>query len=137
MYIGLANPAFSDEIVSFLTSNLDSTHSGLYNLEFLCPDGVLASIRRNQMLVVVEKNEVIGAARFYPKKSTKTISLYQFAIRKDYRGNGLMEKMLKTLNIAPIQAMCPVESGFNEYYRKTGWVLDNVGEKFNLWIFDR
>jgi Acetyltransferase (GNAT) domain len=137
MYIGLANRTYSDEIVSFLSSNIDSSHSGLYNQEFLCPDGVKASIRRNQMLIALEKNEVVGAVRFYPKKTTNTISLYQFAVRKDYRGIGLLENMLKTLNIAPIQVMCPVESGFNEFYKKKGWVLSDVGEKLNVWNFDR
>ncbi|WP_108669191.1 GNAT family N-acetyltransferase [Peribacillus acanthi] len=137
MYIGIANPSYSEDIVSFLSSNLNSTNSGLYNQEFLCPDGVRSSIRRKQMLVVLKGNDVVGAVRFYPKKSTHTISLYQFAIREDFRGQGILEKMLITLNIAPLHALCPVNTGFNEFFRKTGWELGDVGGKFNTWIFNK
>ena len=98
-------------------------------------DGVKAAIRREQMLVALDHNQVVGAIRFYKKKTKEEISLYQFALAEPYRGLGLLCKMLHTINGAPIYAKCPVQSGFNEYFSKTGWQLKARGDTYNNWMF--
>ncbi|MGE7690027.1 N-acetyltransferase family protein [Lysinibacillus sp. NPDC097214] len=135
MQIALANPAHISEVVSFFNENLERNNSAVYSEEFLCPLGVKAAIRRNQMIVATVEGQVVGAFRFYRKKTQNKISLYQFAISEIYRGQGLLKKMFKTINDLPIVALCPTDSDFNEYYYKTGWNLQEQSDEFNIWVF--
>ncbi len=135
MQIALANPNHIPEVVSFFNENLDSNNSAVYSEEFLCPLGIKASIRRKQMIVATAEGRVVGAFRFYRKKTQNKISLYQFAISKIYRGQGLLKKMLKTINDLPIVSLCPSDSYLNDYYDKSGWYLQEQIEEFNVWIF--
>ena len=135
MRIALANSTHIPEVVSFFNENLDSNNSAVYSKEFLCPLGIKASIRRKQMVVATVEGQVVGAFRFYRKKTQNKISLYQFAISKIYRGQGLLKKMLKTINDLPIVSLCPSDSYLNDYYDKSGWYLQEQIEEFNVWIF--
>ncbi|MFF2753323.1 GNAT family N-acetyltransferase [Psychrobacillus sp. NPDC058041] len=136
MQIALADTTYAPQIVSFFKNNLDCNNSGIYSKEFLCPLGIKAAIRRKQMIVGIVDGQVVGAFRFYRKKTTNSISLYQFAINEDYRGQGLLKKMLKTINDLPILALCPFESKFNEYYYKSGWHLQEQDTEFKVWAFN-
>lgn len=135
MQIALANPAHISEVVSFFNENLERNNSAVYSEEFLCPLGVKAAIRRKQMIVATVEGQVVGAFRFYRKKTQNKISLYQFAISEVYRGEGLLKKMFKTINDLPIVALCPTDSDFNEYYYKTGWNLQEQSDEFKIWVF--
>ncbi|MDZ5471376.1 GNAT family N-acetyltransferase [Bacillus sp. 31A1R] len=134
MQIVIAQSNLTRQVESFFKDNMDISNSGIYSQEFLCPLGIRASVRRKQMMVAMKDNAIIGAVRFYEKKTTKNISLYQFAIQKSYRGTGLLKEMLKQINQMPIHAKCPVESDFNQFYRKNGWVLLEEGEVLNEWV---
>ncbi|MBK3494102.1 GNAT family N-acetyltransferase [Viridibacillus sp. YIM B01967] len=136
MQIALANPTHISEVVSFFNENLERNNSAVYSEEFLCPLGVKAAIRRKQMIVATVEGQVVGAFRFYRKKTQNKISLYQFAISKIYRGQGLLKKMLKTINDLPIISLCPTYSYLNDYYYKSGWYLQEQNEEFNVWIFN-
>ncbi|MGE7930837.1 N-acetyltransferase family protein [Lysinibacillus xylanilyticus] len=135
MQIALANPAHISEVVSFFNENLERNNSAVYSEEFLCPLGVKAAIRRKQMIVATVEGQVVGAFRFYRKKTQNKISLYQFAISEVYRGQGLLKKMFKMINDLPIVALCPTDSDFNEYYYKTGWNLQEQSDEFKIWVF--
>ncbi|EJV87696.1 GNAT family N-acetyltransferase [Bacillus cereus] len=135
MQIALANPAHISEVVSFFNENLERNNSAVYSEEFLCPLGVKAAIKRKQMIVATVEGQVVGAFRFYRKKTQNKISLYQFAISEVYRGQGLLKKMFKTINDLPIVALCPTDSDFNEYYYKTGWNLQEQSDEFKIWVF--
>ncbi|MFJ6208629.1 GNAT family N-acetyltransferase [Lysinibacillus sp. NPDC092081] len=135
MQIALANPAHISEVVSFFNENLERNNSAVYSEEFLCPLGVKAAIRRKQMIVATVEGQIVGAFRFYRKKTQNKISLYQFAISEVYRGQGLLKKMFKTINDLPIVALCPTDSDFNEYYYKTGWNLQEQSDEFRIWVF--
>lgn len=135
MQIALANPAHISEVVSFFNENLERNNSAVYSEEFLCPLGVKAAIRRKQMIVATVEGQVVGAFRFYRKKTQNKISLYQFAISEVYRGQGLLKKMFKTINDLPIVALCPTDSDYNEYYYKTGWNLQEQSDEFKIWVF--
>ncbi|QOV12600.1 GNAT family N-acetyltransferase [Viridibacillus arvi] len=135
MQIALANPTYISEVVYFFNENLDRNNSAVYSEEFLCPLGIKAAIRRKQMIVATVEGQVVGAFRFYRKKTQNKISLYQFAISEVYRGQGLLKKMLNTINDLPIVALCPTESNFNAYYYKSGWNLQEQNDEFKIWIF--
>lgn len=131
MNIELAKPSYAQQVVRFLDEQLSEDIVPLTNSEFLCPDGVRAAIRRGQMLVAWNEDGLAGALRFYMKKSG-TVSLYQFAIAPPHRRQGLLVRMLRTLD-APVEAACPAASSLNDYFAKTGWVLadDSIGQ--NRW----
>ena len=135
MQIALASPTQIAEVVSFFNENLDHNNRAVYSEEFLCPLGMNAAIRRKQMIVATVENQVVGAFRFYRKKTQKNISLYQFAISEIYRGQGLFKKMLKTINDLPIISLCPMDASLNDYYYKSGWHLQEINEEFNVWVF--
>ncbi len=136
MQIALANPTHISEVLSFFNENLDRNNSAVYSEEFFCPLGIKAAIRRKQMIVATVEGQVVGAFRFYRKKTQNKISLYQFAISEIYRGQGLLKKMLKTINDLPIISLCPSDSDLNDYYFKSGWYLQNQNEEFNVWVFN-
>ena len=135
MRIIMASPTEIHKVNSFFIEHLNPISSELYSAEFLCPLGIQAAIRRNQMVVAVVDGEIVGAMRFYPKKTTNTISLYQFAISKEHRGKGILKKMLLFIKAAPIIALCPVASEFNNYFLKTDWKLQEKRGEYNEWIF--
>ncbi|MDH5160618.1 GNAT family N-acetyltransferase [Heyndrickxia oleronia] len=134
MQIALANPTHISEVVTFFNENLDRNNNAVYSEEFLCPLGIKAAIKRKQMIVAIVEGQVVGAFRFYRKKTQNAISLYQFSISKEYRGQGLLKRMLKTINDLPIIAFCPTVSAFNDYFRKTDWELQQQSEMFNVWV---
>ncbi|MFE8699813.1 GNAT family N-acetyltransferase [Cytobacillus sp. FJAT-54145] len=135
MQIALANPTHISEVESFFNQNLDRDNSAVYSEEFLCPLGIKAAIRRKQMMIATVEGQIVGAFRFYRKKTQTKISLYQFAISEVYRGKGLLERMLKTINDLPIVALCPANSTFNNYFYKTGWELQGQNEEFKTWVY--
>ncbi|MEK4581596.1 GNAT family N-acetyltransferase [Bacillus sp. FSL R12-0074] len=136
MQIALVDITHISKVVSFFKENLDGNNSEVYSEEFLCPLGIKAAIRRKQMIVATVNGQVVGAFRFYRKKTSNTISLYQFAISEIYRGQGLLKKMLKTINDLPIVALCPTDCEFNQYFYKTGWKLLEQNKKFKVWVFN-
>lgn len=136
MQIALANPMHISEVLTFFNKNLDCNNNAVYSEEFLCPLGIKAAIKRKQMIVATVEGQVVGAFRFYRKKTQNTISLYQFAISKEYRGQGLLKRMLKTINDLPIIAFCPTVSEFNDYFHKTDWELQQQSEMFNVWVYN-
>jgi diaminopimelate decarboxylase len=136
MQIALASPTHISEVVDFFNENLDRNNSAIYSEEFVCPLGIKAAIRRKQMIVATVEGQVVGAFRFYRKKTQNKISLYQFAISEIYRGKGLLKKMLKMVNDSPIVALCPKDSKFNDYFYKTKWELQGQSEEFKTWVFN-
>lgn len=136
MNIALANPTHISEVVTFFNENLDRNNSAVYSEEFVCPLGIQAAIRRKQMIVAIVEGQVVGAFRFYRKKTQNNISLYQFAISEVYRGTGLLKKMLTTINDLPIVALCPTDLKFNDYFHKTEWRFQGQNEVFKTWVFN-
>jgi diaminopimelate decarboxylase len=110
MQIALADTTYAPQIVSFFKNNLDCNNSGIYSEEFLCPLGIKAAIRRKQMMVGIVDGQVVGAFRFYRKKTSNSLSR-----------EGLLKKMLKTINDLPVLELCPIESNsMNSFTRQVG-----------------
>jgi hypothetical protein len=133
----LAEVAYSNEVLNFFNKYLSRNNDAVYSPEFFCPDGVRAAIKSGQVITAMKDNCIIAALRFYRKKKKKCISLYQFAIDRQYRGQGILIKMLESINDVPIEVSCPLSSKFNNYYVKTGWILLDSTEKFNRWSFNK
>ena len=133
MQISLANTSQAGLIETFFSDNLLGDNDAIYSAELTCPLGIHAAVRRKQMIVATVEGEIIAACRFYPKKTQSKISLYQFAVRSDYRGKGLLKKMFAVLPDDPIISICPIHSNFNNYYSKTGWTLHNQNGEFKIW----
>jgi len=123
MEIRLADINDTEQVRLFFSKYLSTENDALYSDEFFCPDGVMAAIKRGQMIITIEDNKIIGAVRFYRKKKIQQISLYQFAIDSNFRGKDLLMEMLEKLRDTDIVVLCPRKSSFNEYYRRTGWML--------------
>ncbi|RPF50708.1 N-acetyltransferase [Aquisalibacillus elongatus] len=129
----LAVPSDTNEVLKFFDDNLDNYSDSIYNQEFVCPDGVKAAIRRKQMLIAKKGDYVVGALRFYRKKTDNSISLYQFAICRTHRKQGLLKKMLFKINTGPVRVKCPKHSSINHYFKKTGWSLNETAGELNCW----
>ncbi|MBN3522519.1 GNAT family N-acetyltransferase [Paenibacillus apiarius] len=136
MEIRLAHPAEAPAIVAFFEAYITRGHNGIPNEEFFCPDGARAAAKRNQILVAVEHHRIAGALRFYPKKESERISLYQFAVAENYRGQRLLNRMLHTAFPIPVDVTCPLDSSFNGYYDKSGWTLAGQTARFNRWVLN-
>ena len=124
----------TDQVLSLFGKYLSPDNDALHSQEFFCPFGVKAAIKRNQMIVACNKNIVVAAARFYKRKNEEKISLYQFAVDTNYRGEKLSLKMLDLIRDNDIIVLCPKTSDFNDYYRKTGWGLSKKDNEHNHWV---
>lgn len=134
MEIRLATINDTDRVISFFTKHLSQENDALYSEEFFCAYGVSAAIRRKQVMVAIDTDWLVGAARFYRRKQCQQISLYQFAIGTPYRGKGMLMRMLESLRDTDIVVKCPKTSSFNHYYHSTGWRLQESKGHYNLWI---
>ena len=135
MEISLAKTTQIQSVISFFDHYLSRDNPAIYSDEFFCPLGIKAAILRKQIVVAIVDNQLIGAYRFYPKKTQGRISLYQFAISEKYRSQGLLKMMLQTVHESPITSLCPIDCNLNEYYRKSGWRLHEKTKGFYVWIF--
>ena len=136
MNIQLARTNHIPSVQSFFQKHLAREMEGIYSDEFVCPLGVRAAVQRQQMLVAVVNDEIVGAIRFYPKKTVRKVSLYQFAIDERFRGRGVLQQMLAQCRDTPIHALCPVESSFNTFYEKAGFQLREQGNEFKEWVYN-
>lgn len=133
IHIRLAVPSNINEVLTFFEDNLDIDSDCIYSQEFICTDGIKAAIRRNQLLVAISDGHIVGALRFYKKKTDNSISLYQFAICKNHRNQGLVKQMLSTIKTGPVRVKCPKHSSMNNYFQRTGWSFQETKGELNGW----
>ncbi|EKE04895.1 MAG: hypothetical protein ACD_19C00429G0055 [uncultured bacterium] len=137
MNIRLATSNDIQNVCSFFFKYIVKGNDALCSDEFLCMFGVKAAVSRNQVIIAIEDNEIVGAVRFYRKKQVPQTSLYQFAIDNNHRGKSLLLTMLEQIRDRDIVVLCPKESQFNNYYDKTGWnILDKIRE-YNQWCLQK
>jgi hypothetical protein len=129
MNIEIATVSNTSEVIRFFNKHLSIDNEAVYSPEFFCPDGVKAAVRRGQVLIASNDKCIIAALRFYKRKTKDSISLYQFAVDQQYRGKGLIQHMLKSLDSCTIEVLCPAISDFNIYFVKTGWTTLDSNEK--------
>lgn len=121
------------EVISFFDLHLAGSPTIKEMPELGCAMGVRAAIRRDQLLVAFENEYIIAALRFYRRKRDGGVSLYQFAVKPEFRGRHLLNALLKTLD-ADITAQCPKSDALNGFYQRNDWVLSGADERFNYWL---
>ena len=135
--VKIAQFPFIDEIIEFFKKNLEVDNDAIYNEEFFCEFGIKKAIREKYIVIATIGNKIIGAARFYPRKNDNVISLYQFAVDERYRNICVMDSILGFLPGNPVESLCPINSEFNDYYRKKGWELYRRNDKYFIWRFNK
>ena len=133
MQIELAKSDSAELIIQFFDKYLDKNNSAIISREFFCPLGIKAAINRNQIMICLKNNEIRAAVRFYPRKRDQIVSIYQFAIAEKFRGKKLLLKMLEQTGYKNFEIICPIDSDFNAYYKKTGWVISKQKNQQNYW----
>ncbi|EKE28658.1 MAG: hypothetical protein ACD_3C00035G0008 [uncultured bacterium (gcode 4)] len=134
--IKFAEAADKNKAIGFFLKNVLKDNDAVISYEFLCPYWVSAAIDRGQIIIITCRDEVIWWLRFYARKRDKVVSLYQFAIDKDFRSRWLVKKMLEFTWYASFEGACLKLSGFNDYYRKEGWENIKSDDKYNYWRYE-
>ncbi len=65
-----------------------------------------------------------------PKKNIKYHLSISICDKQDLSWQRVVKKMLIIINDAPIVALCPTNSEFNQYFYKTGWKLQEQKKEF-------
>jgi len=134
MEIKLANNINTEEIIQFFKKHLNKNIDAITSKEFFCHLGLKGAIKRKQVIICIFHNKIIGAIRFYPRKTDNIVSVYQFAVAINHRGKKLFQQMLIMTGYKIFEVLCPLKSEFNNYYKKTKWVLKKQNTKYNYWI---
>jgi len=134
LIISISNVADTDSIVEFQTKYISEADIKHCSPELFCPVGLRFAIKRNQVIVAHENDQIVAMARFYITKRYGHASLYQFAIADEFRGKGLLMKMLDIINTDKIVYKCLIESSLNEYFLKTKWTLSSQDDNFKYWV---
>jgi len=134
MKIMLATNKYRKQIINFFDDNLDKSNKAVCSDEFFCPFGTGAAVKRNQVVIGIDEGVMVSAVRFYPRKTDKIVSVYQFAVDKKYRGNKLLQQMLQATGFEKFEFKCPKEINFNNYYKKIGANIGKQDEDYNYWV---
>ena len=133
--VGIAERNMIQAIIQLSADTLKPDNDAIYNEEFLCPQGLRASVTKGFVITAFSGKCLCGMLRFYPNKRMEQISVYQFAVSESERGRGIVPLMLSFLREhynGAIICKCPTDSSFNDYYRKTGWT--KVAEReYSYW----
>ncbi len=107
---------------------LDKTE--IINKEFLCPFWVLGAIKRQEVVILEEKEKILWAIRFYKRKKENIISLYQFAFLESLKNRKVLAKMLEFISWEIFETECFLDSETEKFlqnqdfkYYKTKWKI--------------
>ena len=121
------------DLLLFHEKYLSPNNKNLYSPEFSCPIGLRAAVKRKEVIVALDSGNIVGMSRFYLTKRRGHASLYQFAVDDQYRGTGLLKKMLSLISTVDIVCRCPNDSNLNSYFSKHDWKLKSQDIRFNYW----
>ncbi len=136
MEIKLATEKYTKQIVDFFDNNLDESNKAVHSRGFFCPFGVRAAVKSGWVVIGMDENKIISAVRFYPRKSDRIVSVYQFAVDERYRGSGLVQKMLNKTGFKQFEFKCPKNIEFNDYYDKIGASISKQDNEYNYWFLN-
>lgn len=136
MEIKIAQIEHTKKILDFLRKNLDVDVASLYPVEFSCPFGLKSSIKKGNVVAVMENNNIIAVLRYYPRKRDNIVSIYWFGIDENHKKDNLLIKMLEFTNYKIFEFICPRNIEFNNYYKKIGATILKQDEKYNYWILE-
>lgn len=133
MEIKLAKIRQSEIIINFFNTHINTNNDALSSQELICPFWTNSAIKRNELIIWIVDNEIISALRFYLRKKDNVISIYQFAIAENFRNKWLLKEMLLKTWYKYFESICPIWSNFNNYYKKTSWILYKTDKINNYW----
>ena len=126
------------DLLEFFDKNLDKDiWGGAVSREFLCPFGLKSAVNRGQVVIVVRSEELVAALRFYPRKTSDTVSIYQFAFAKDAKMDSLFTKNLKKIGYK--KSMYYVEKRFDfkvlDINTTNASLIESDAEKILGWCY--
>lgn len=133
MKITYASQEDLENLISFFETHIIKTDFSEYYYEYFCPYGLKAAIKREQVIVLKNEDDIIWAMRFYPRKKENLVSLYQFALSKQVRWKGILEKMLKFTWYSCFLFQATKELKLNNYFQRQKWELSKTDDNFNYW----
>jgi len=128
----LAGPKDAAACVAFFQRYLNPEE--VFSPEFLCPLGVRAAVQRREVIIFLAVNELAAALRFYRRKRSECISIYQFAVHPTWRGRLLSRLLIDAAPPGTRLSSCSPRSSLNDYYRNTGWRLRRCTPTEHEWI---
>lgn len=135
--IKIAENNQKNSIAWFFQENLNKNNKAIYSREFFCPFGLKKAVQeKNVAIVEDDEGEIIAGVRFYLRQGDNVVSIYQFAIKEKNKKQNLLKKMLKKTGHKKFEVLCPIDLEFNNYYKKTNWLLLKKEKNFNHWILD-
>lgn len=121
-----------NKTLAFFEKYISQKTDWIFWWELLCPFWLKWAIIRNQVIVIKENNNILWFLRFYIKKNN-IVSVYQFALNEEIRWKWIIKKCLEITWYKDFETMCPKNSDFNNYYKKTWWNLFKNDDNFNYW----
>ena len=134
--IKICEPERLQDLLLFHERYLSPNNNNLYSPEFSCPIGLHAAVKRKEVIVALESENIVGMFRFYLTKRHGHASLYQFAVDDQYRGTGLLRRMLSLISTVDIVCRCPNNSNLNSYFSKQDWKLKSQDNRFSYWYIE-
>ena len=135
MKICFATKKDSENIINYFDKNLKKEDfwkdfkDDFY--EYFCPFWVRRAIKRNEIILFKNKENIIWALRFYPRKNSKIASLYQFAFDESIKNRKIFPKILEFISFNEFQTQCFKNSKLNNYLEKQGFEIIKSDEKIN------
>lgn len=134
--IMICEPERFPNLFLFHEKFLSSNNINLYSPEFSCPIGLRAAVNKKEVVVALANENIVGMFRFYLTKRHGHASLYQFAVDDNYRGTGLLKRMLSLISTVDIVYRCPNDSSLNGYFLKLDWKLKSQDTRFSYWCLE-
>ena len=138
VFLKFAEPNQFENIKAIQNKCINHNNKAIYSEEFFCLNGLKVALRNKCVLVAQVDDVVVGFVRFYINKREKRISIYQYAVLEQYRGNGIsldMFEFLRKYYCLDLIVKCPTKIYFNNFYKNHRWFLcgeDNFCN--NIWI---
>lgn len=115
-------------------------------LGFVNRAGISRSIERNELLVAVKDNRIIGFVDYHIRRD-KQLTLYHIAVNPAWQRQGVGRVLLDTLerlaggeDCSFILLKCPVDLAANRFYKEQGYdlveTLNGRKRPLNVWKSD-
>lgn len=133
MKLVFASENDSEKLIAFFNNHINKKDFDECYYEYFCPYWLRAAVKREQVIILKDKETILGALRFYPRKTDNKVSLYQFALDEIVRWKWILNKMLKFTwyNCFWFQALKDMK--LNIYFKKKNWSLHKTDVRFNYW----
>lgn len=129
----IANPRETEDTIQFLNRYRQAIMVSAPGREMLCNQGTRSAIRKGLVVVARYDTGLIGAMRYYRRKSNSVVSVYQFAVDASYRGYGVFDGLLLHTGGDAFEAACLQDAPIVQYFHARGW--SEIGQFKNQRVF--